>query len=329
MNSKILQKYTRRTLLKATALLCMSVVAGTQAHSRQVTVPPLDCELTLWMGERIVPGQPILLQYKVKNLSDASIGWQPGDDFDRWFTLILTDEKNQEVAQKPPRASKKPPALQSGLRALADPLLAPADSRTGYLLVTRYYPNLKPGIYHLSVKVKTPYVVGTTADERRPLDELKTIIRQSGSVYTRDFAFTVNVGEPNKSRLVRASEDLRNAILSDSNDADRVQNLPVLGAAVSTLPEAHALAVWRQLANDVRISRDFVASNLVKVGTIRAASLIEAMEWDTEGQPERKDPYSALPHLLNMYYEGEIELQKHIVKICERHNIKIGNGNRR
>lgn len=265
--SRTLQRLPAAALLLFCALLLLS------ASSSKADQSSISVEARLATPATISLGEPIMLYYKLSNLSsDEKLVVLSGSYNTAWYTLGLKDQAGNSVRLIPDTRPLNPPGPHSGDVGI----YATSDSRDswrdGYVVATKSFSVPRPGKYVLTMHVQAHYTLVPPTLENSVL--MKNLISETGAILAQDFSFPLTVTPADPIVLQAKANALKEAI---SNEKSSTLLLPKMDALFS-MPEAQAAPIWQQMAMQAKpMDRDLIASKVAGLNSNTAADILFKM----------------------------------------------------
>jgi len=290
----------------ALAMFCLAV-SGTRLLAQSEEGGPVTLTASLAGTSTVSLGEPILLNFVVKNSNDqpASVYTNEADG-----TPLVT-ERFTEVDGKPlvPLISRPNPHWKTdvlhGWNGLS---IAGNGSRSWQALASAQVAFPHPGNYVLQVHVQCPYVMGD-------IDQGSHYILES------DYSFPLKLVEAKSSSLQATARRLQRSIMQ-TTDVDKRSTLI---KALFSMPET-AYPAWQSLVEEPKLDGaelTEITTELAKLQTIKSADLLAEIIWNP-AQPSSVIE-EALPaeHLYEMYDAGDPALRKHIEDLHKQHGVAM------
>ncbi|MES2464405.1 MAG: hypothetical protein V4671_27915 [Armatimonadota bacterium] len=248
------------------------------------SLPPLKAVFTLESAPSILQGEPIIVRYDLRNLSDSAVPGNFGSANDEWYTIRLVDDAGKSATRRTVLDSEWPFGYKV---ARYSSFMKPGETRSGSIVITRDFEIPHPGKWTLTATPKTSLFFlysgrGVCVDQSK-----KTEADKPSPVPESKFVVTIL---PSRSAPLRTTaEKLRETVQTES---DRERRLTALTALVS-MPERDAGPVWEALAKDpltssadsrawARAQSDF-AKALGKVPSWKTTDILVSLHEKREG----------------------------------------------
>ncbi len=284
------------------------------ATSSRADQAPMSVEASLATPAVISLGEPIMLHYKLSNLSgDQKLAVLSGIYNTSWFTLGLKDQAGKQVRQIPDIRPLNPPGLHSGdvgSYATNDH----RDSwRDGYIVATKSFTVPHPGKYVLTMHVQASYtLVAPTLEDS---NQMKSLIASAGTVLTQDFSFPLTVTAADPLVLQAKAKALKEAISKEQNGTILLPEMDEL----FSMPEAQAGPVWEEMALQVKpMNRDLIADKVAGLHSSRAADILFKMR-----DNPATDSGFVNDKLSEIYNGGDVPLREHIKAAAAQRGIQL------
>ena len=284
------------------------------ASSSKADQAPISVEASLATPATISLGEPIMLHYKMSNLSsDENLTVLIGIYKTPWYTLGLKDQAGNPVRLIPDTRPLNPPGPHSGdvgNYATSDR----RDSwRDGYIVATKSFSVPHPGKYVLTIHVQAPYALVAPTLEDPVL--MKSQINSAGTVLTQDFSFPLTVTAADPVVLQAKAKALKEAISKELNSTI----LPPEMDELFSMPEAQAGPVWEDMAIHAKpMDRDLIAKKVAGLHSNKAADILFKM---MDNPATNSDFVST--RLSEIYNEGDSALREHIKSAGAQRGIQL------
>jgi hypothetical protein len=270
-------------LMPLTAFLLLTT-APLACPLSQSTREPLFLEFSL-TSNRLSAGEPIVLTYKLTNVSstpvgvyltDERAGWANDKDRVGWLSVDILGAKGQGVP-----TSGRSAATQIDHASMPGyQVLGPGSTIHGQRLLSRYLMTSDPGTYRLVPRGTISYCQGETINDSQ---RLLSGPRATDPVYKWEVSLPLTVTIRNTARLRRVADDLRaQAISAKGVDARRTALL-----ALFSMPEEVVLDIWAELGKDAAFKdRETLLKQLREIGTQSTIGLYRELKakWAAEAQ---------------------------------------------
>ena len=248
----------------------------------------------------VMLGEPVLLDCRITNHSESVVAVALGElGLAQWVTVELLDPAGKRV---PPTPDYRPKS-RGGL-VFARCNLKAGETHSEALVVSHRVSPPRPGKYRLSVTARVPYMVGRESVDFNEKEQLSTLVA--------DWSLDLNVTKADAERLHQLADRLA-ARITGRRVADAVGKelkLPRKATVIQALfsmPEKHALPVWRSVVNDPDLhypESEPVVDELLRIGSPAAANLLACM-WDNKTGNGKWA-------LFNLWWTGGPGIKKHI-----------------
>lgn len=298
---------TRKRLSVAASSFCCTLIFA-PASFGQADPAPLSVEVSLASPATFSLGEPVVLQYKLSNLSsDEKLAVLSGTHSTSWYTLTLTDQAGNQVRQTP----NVSPSAPSGYHAGDVSIYAAGDHSESYTVASKSISILCPGRYTLTVHVQAPYTLVAPPLENPVL--IKAMMNSAGTVLNQDFSFPLNVTAANPVLLQAKANALREEISKEQSSA---RLLPEMDELFS-MPEAQAGSIWEELAVQAKpMDRDLIADKVAGLRSNKAVDILFKMidnPLSNSGFVSRR--------LSEVYNGGDFALREHIKSAAAQRGI--------
>ncbi len=307
-----MKPFCLREILISLLVILAAFGAGTSASVFADADVPLDASMRM-TTKTVMQGEPIVLHYSLTNFGDQKIGTHFGIYNDDWYTLSLVDQTGHPIRPLPDLRPVRPtsPAYRT-----PNPFLPPGQTRTGDIVLSRFFAISHPGKYILSVDVHLP-TVEVSMEEENP-SHVEEMLRTSSTEFrnTYRFSFVVIIADPAK--LQATAEGLRQAAVQNRTKGDLSLSVDQL----LSMPVATALPNWLALVTGANGRPDLVVKSLSDFPSPRAADILANMAWDTNWQQSKYPADRILTALREMRETPDGSLRQHIDALFANHGIK-------
>lgn len=269
---------------------------------------PVSVTASLAQASTVCLGEPILIEYAVKNSGPLEVGVSNTDAKED----ILGTETLTEVGGKPlvPSASLLVPHYQSETFTVYPSIdLAGSSSKSVKALTNARITFPHTGNYVLRVHVERPYVVGDRDQGKR-------------YVLKGDFVFPVKVVASDPIYLRGAAQSLLASILRATTAEDRA----TLVQALFSMPESAASSSWQSLIEEPKLdgpTLNTIGTALEGLQTNRAADLLAEMLWEPVQSSNTVAEASVFQHFYGLYDAGKPAVKKHIEDLHKQHGVAM------
>ena len=299
--------------LLALGLLALGVQTQTAIADAQAP-DTLHVEMKMTSASKIVPGEPIVLHYKIANPSKAeTVEYFAGQRDSDWYRLTLTDAQGGSA-----RAERDPhPRYVIPTGGFFDPgwrSLDPGEVREGDIVATLYLKPNHVGKYTLKVQASPACSLPSSRTSIGPGPGVRG---QDGS--TKSFTFSIDVLPENLNAEHAAAEALRREL-----NRGGPENPTTVAEELFSMPEGAALPTWQAVASDPRVS-DMVlikaADQLASRPTRGTANLLAQMIWGTDGRSDDPAPQELWEALSKIYDTAPPDLRQYVRSLYIGHGI--------
>lgn len=275
---------------------------------------PASVEVALATPVTFSLGEPIMLHYKLSNLSsDTNLAVLSGIYNTSWYTLGLTDAKGLPVRLIPDTRPLDPPGFHAGdvsVFAIGDK----RDSwQDGYIVASKSFVVPRPGEYVLTLHINAAYAqVAPTLEDPTAM---KSMMKSSGTTLVRDFHFPLTITAANPDVLQAKAAALQEAI-----DKEPISTLllPEMDELFS-MPEAQAAAVWEKMALQAKpMNRELIAGKLAELSSAKTADILFKMA----DNPASGSGFVG-DKLAEVYNHGSPALRQHIKSVAMQKGIQL------
>ena len=302
----------QRSFAVAFTLICTVLLLP--VSSSQADQAPMAVTASLATPATISLGEPIMLHYKLSNLSpDEKLVVLSGIYNTGWYTLGLKDQAGNPVRLIPDTRPLNPPGLHAGdvgIYATSDQ----RDSwRDGYIVATKSFTVPRPGKYLLTMHVQAPYtLVAPTLED--PV-QMKSLIDSAGTVLTEDFSFPLTVTTADPVVLQAKAKALEEAISKEKNGTILLPEMDEL----FSMPEAQAGPIWEEMATQAKpMDRDLIANKVASLNSNKAADILFKMM-----DNPATDSGFVNDKLSEIYNGGDVLLREHIKTAAAQRGIQL------
>jgi hypothetical protein len=208
-------------------------------------------------NNRIVLGEPIVVDYKLTNISPAPVLVDLGENQTGWFRIVVQDSTGQPTPQIPDLR----PTYRTGeiLSPLPTCQLGPGASHEGQIVISQWFAIPGPGKYSVTAQVRVPNYPG---------------LRPQESILSTEHSMSLTVLPVNLTHLRRTAQNLRRRADEEKN----VSRLITTIEALYSMPEEVAFPFWRQLANSTSCHGHYwIIEQLKRLSTPAAALILAEM----------------------------------------------------
>lgn len=250
------------------ATLILSGMAAAPTFASDTDAPPFDVKVTLITPSTICLGEPILLKYKIANVSQRNVTTHPGIYGTEWYKLTLRDAQGVSIPPILDRRPAHPLGAYSGFGGLF--LRVKPETMDDYIPVTLRFAIQRPGKYVLTLHANLPYAYDGITDDTYDTDETEAMAMASGLHQMQDITFPILITPADPIRLRHTAEVLSKAYREEDDSQLGRAKLDCL----FSMPEAQAAASWRALAFQPKTIVDNVNVELVgsKLAELRSAT---------------------------------------------------------
>jgi len=303
----------QQRLYHAAFSLCCAVLflAASSCRADQV---PMSAEATLATTATITLGEPVMLHYKLSNLSDNQhLAVLSGVYNTQWYTLNLKDAKGNQVPLIPDTRPLDPSGFHAGDVAT----FATAGNRDGwqdgYIVASKSFVVPRPGRYVLTLHVRASYTLVAPTLENPVL--IKSMMNSAGTVLIQDFNFPLIVTSINPTVLQAKANALKETI---NKEQSSMLLLPEMDELFS-MPEAQASPVWEKMALQAGpMNRDLIADKLANLHSTKATDILFQMMATSTSNDE-----FISRRLSEVYNESEPALKGHIKALALQRGVEM------
>lgn len=302
-------------VLCSTAAYLLANIANIPAKANPQMPAPIQAQISLDGSPRIMLGEPIVLHYKIANVSDnQGVGIGLGTYKTQWCQLSLSSADGRSAQVIPDERPLNPP----GLHSTGTYFLQPDGSEEDRLVVTRFFRILYPGRYTLAVHIRVPYVAEAVTEESALTSNLRSDIKANNKVLDDDFVFSLTVVKADPSVLKAKANSLMQSVTTEKD----VQREKALLDALFSMPETQAASSWKSLANNAdRMDAELIADQLARIHSITTADLLVQMLDSTKLSA---DETSYIKTKINQNYNsGDVGLKAHIKSLAANRGIEM------
>lgn len=294
---------TTRQRFSAVAFTLFCTLIFLSAASSRADQAPMAVEVNLATPATISLGEPIMLHYKISNLSpDEKLVVLIGIYNTRWYTLGLKDQAGNQVRLIPDTRPLNPRGFHSGDVSIYATSGQGDSWRDRYIVATRSFSVPHPGKYVLTMNVQAPYALVAPALED-PV-QMKSLIASAGTVLTQDFSFPLTVTAADPLVLQAKAKALKEAI---SKELNSTLLLPEMDELFS-MPEAQAGPVWEDMAIHAKpMDSGLIANKLAGLHSNKGADILFKMM----DNPATNNDFVST-RLSEIYNAGDAALREHI-----------------
>ena len=303
----------RQGLYSAAFSFCCAVLL-LSASFCQADQIPMSVEATLATPATITLGEPIMLHYKMSNLSsDEHLAVLSGIYNTEWYTLSLKDARGIRVPLIPDTRPLDPPGAHAGDVAT----FAAAENRDswqdGYIVASKSFSPPRPGKYILTVHVHAFYTLVAPTLENPVL--MKSMMNSDGTVLIQDFDFPLTVTAANPVALQAKANALKEAIDKEQRSTLLLPEMDEL----FSMPEAQASSVWEKMALQAGpMNRDLIADKLANLHSTKAADILFKMMANPQSNSE-----FVSRRLSEIYNSGDPTFREHIKSVAAQKGIQL------
>ncbi len=284
------------------------------ASSIRADQAPMLVEARLATPATISLGEPIMLRYKLSNLSsDEQLVVLSGIYNTAWYTLGLKDQTGSSVRLIPDTRPLNPPGAHSGDVSS----YAISNQRDGwqinYIVATKSFTVPHPGKYVLTMHVRAPYTLVTPTLENP--NQMKSLMTSAGTVLTQDFIFPLTVTAADPVVLQAKAKALEEAISKELNSTILLPEMDEL----FSMPEAQAGPIWEEMAVRAKpMYRDLIAGKVAGLHSNMAADILFKMM----NNPATNSGFVSTK-LSEIYNAGDPGLREHIKSAAAQRGIQL------
>lgn len=301
---------------KSTAIVSIALMtlcfafSGTRlsAQSQSEEKGPVRVTASLAEASTVCLGEPILLNYDIKNSSELPVSVYTKDTQDNSLGRQTFTEGGGKLLV-PSASVLVPHHRNETLTMYAGVNLAGYSSRSVKALANARITFPHPGSYILRVHVEWPYMVGDP---------------QQGTRYVlkSDFMFPLNVVAADPAYLHSATQRLRGGIVRTTDAEEKA----TLVQALFSMPESAASSSWQLLIEEPKLdgtTLNVIGTALEGLQTNRAADLLAEMLWEPVQSSDTVAEAAVLRHFYAMYDAGTPAVKKHIEDLHKQHGVAM------
>lgn len=320
----------RRPLLKVASVISSVafLVAGglcqRPANCDPLVSDALSIQMSLLSGSRLSFGEPIVLQYKLTNISDQVATAYVGPDVPgpaqmsgemRWLRIKLSDAQGSVVPVMPSLNA----AQHNGLQFTGCSVQA-GQSQQGYIVLSKSYMIPHPGDFSLVVLAQLPLdiEVGKPA-ENAPGQEVP-FETPPAYLATQRFSFALHVTPADPKKLRGLAGTLRREATGEFD----VAKATMLIESLFSLPEEQAWPEWQTIATDPTLfpsTQLGVIKQLRRLNTLKATDILARALWAAPSSKNMAAQASRNEALHSMYLGGNPKIKQHIRSLYIAHGV--------
>ena len=234
----------------------------------------LECRL---QNQRVCVGEPIVLEYKLTNLTESMVGVYISDDNHEWFRL----EPNSMLREGYP-----PPALVNRIAEQASEpkyrILRSKGTFSGEIVFNWSQTQGSEGRQFVNAAVNLRY---TTKDSMQDMQRLVSVTFPDDEILAQRVSLPLTVTMVNPAHLRSLAEKLRESALTQREYYERHTTILALFA----IPEAQGLDSWRKLALDSRFGDGvFFDTQLRQIGSPASSKLYKEIQAERRARQMRE-----------------------------------------
>jgi len=294
---------TRRAAFGAAAGLLATAAAFSPPARSSAQDTPVRVEVSL-AKNTVMEGEPIVLNYKITNLSDGEAWLEFGESRKAWLGLNLVDGVGRSAPalteRRPLNIRYEGPFGSDGIT------LSPRMVSEGSVVVSRRLVSPRPGRHALFVNLRLPYAVGPVNDLT-----LHERARAGREPLTKQVRLFLTVTQPDAAQVRTVADALKEAIIRN----DDMQSTDLAIQKLFSMPAQYARPSQMALVSDPRLSQraqQLLFTRLIGIGSTLVVDFLEDAAWTLNLQEAR----SALC-VLHIY--NDPALRKRIEKMFADH----------
>jgi len=303
-----------RQRFSAVAFTLFCTLIFLPAASSRADQAPMTVEASLATPATISLGEPIMLHYKLSNLSsDEQLVVLIGIYNTTWYTLGLKDQSGNPVRLIPDTRPLNPRGSHPGDVGMYATSGQRDSWRDGYIVATKSFTVPHPGKYVLIMHVQASYtLVAPTLEDSV---QMKSLIASAGTVLTEDFSFPLTVTAADPVVLQAKAKALKEAI---GKELSSTLLLPEMDELFS-MPEAQAGPIWEDMAIKAKpMDRDLIANKVAGLHSNKGADILFKMR-----DNPATDSGFVNDKLSEIYNGGDVPLREHIKAAAAQRGIQL------
>jgi len=271
--------------------VALAALAGTSAQA-QTADGSIQADVSLASSKTISQGEPIVLKYKISNVSDAQIVMDIGTDGPTWLSQSLSDAAGYTIRG---HEAIDPNNANSHLGLFNGGEIAAHGSFTDYVVASQWFPALGPGKYTLTAHVHVPYENVTHM------------------MVEREFRFPLVVMPFDPKRVQSAAQAL--AVAAAQTPVTEAAKRKMLVYALFSMPEAQASRSWRGITSGPASSAALLSDAVEDLGRLQSATATDILLEMLTNPAQAHDAYlesSIAGALAGTYRDANAPLRQHI-----------------
>ena len=287
-----------------TGLCCLT---GYAQNVNDADKPPFQVTVTFREAQAttIVLDEPIVLRYRIKNISSHSVTMDLNLFERSWYALAFHSGNGTSVDN-----IVLPPKPVEGFTGIKATLLMPGQQCEGFIVAGRWSSDLRPGKGAVYLSVALRYELVSSNDE---FPEKFSLLSQPGPTWKKSFNVSLEILPTDTLTLRREARKLAQASFKQEGN----ERKPTL-KSLFLFPEEAALSSWTLLAATPTVGYEIIPF-LADLSFRRVADLLESIGWP----PNDREIIAAQSVLRRMHYETkDDDLKIYLSKILARHNVK-------
>ena len=306
--------YTVLFFLRSCCIVSLLALAMFSLPAKASPLPSqlISVEFSLDNSSKITLGEPLVLRYKITNVSaDLSVASPVTVAKESWYSLDLKDANGISVAESKNLETRS----LRGFHSENFTTFSPSSSDEDYLVVSQFFAIRHAGNYLLTVRV---HALCTPIDDtEQNLLIVTQAIKANGSLYTATYTFVINVSDLNSDRLQSMATSIVQKL---STETDGKKTKYLLNALFS-MPEAYCLPQWQAVINKPGMNAQLIATKLENIGSIQASNLLFQMLDNPSLSSD--DSTFISEKLAEAYNSGDANLRSHLKNTMTQHGLNL------
>ena len=306
--------YTALFLLRSCCIASFLALAMFSLPTQANPLPNqlISVEFSLDNSSTITIGEPLVLRYKITNVSaNLGVACPVAVEKEDWYSLDLKDANGVSVA----KSKKTETRNLRGFRSENFTTLPQAGSDQDYLVASQLFAIRHAGKYLLTVRVHA--LCAPVDDTEQNLLSVKQAIKANGSPYTATYTFAVNVSDLSPTRLQSVATSIVQKL---STETDGKETKYLLNALFS-MPEAYCLLEWQAVVNKPGMNAALIATKLENIGSVQASNLLFQM-LDSPSLSSDDSTFVS-EKLAEAYNSGNADLRSHLKNTMTQRGVAL------